>query len=266
MSFVYLSHQVNRLLLVVYNLQSQFVHLVSIFISTLHLLIHPLGQFVMAAQGEYEWFTVNSEDKETIKPILNSSSDDEWSIRSDEELNESYVTLVKPQNDSMTEINALCFLFNYTREITFIVGQEVKIPSSKNRPTVVLYPKNQLDEKKKFKCVPRGFSFNFYNKELLSFQLGQSNVSFNLYLVTDYGGFTHKKEIRAQLASLLDEHPNKIKILVFDDEKWKFIEHVLDIEDEPKRITPPFFGRERSFMLVFIDLVPLEVDQEQGGQ
>lgn len=210
------------------------------------------------SQAEYEWFTVYSIDQETTRPILNSGSDEIWSIRNDDELNESYVTLIDPRNESISEINALCFLWNYSSEITFTIGTEVKIPTAKNRPSVIVYPKNYYyNKEKKLKCIPRGFPFTFYDKEVLNFQPISSNVSFNLYLVSDYGGYTHKKQIQAQLASLHESHPDKMKILVFDDEKWKFNEHVLGIDEEPKRISPISI-REKSFMLVFIDLVVVE--------
>lgn len=208
------------------------------------------------AQAEYEWFTVNSDDKETTKPILNFASKDVWSIRSDDSLNESYVTLVKREDDSSAPVYALCFIWSHTSELVFNVGVEVKIPSAKGRPTVIVYPKKQTDENETFRCQARGFPFNFYEKELINFQASSSNISFNLYLVSDYSSYTHKKEIRLSLASLLETHPNSLKVMVFDDDKWNFEEFTLDIDDTPRRITP-HYCREKSFILVYIDLVPV---------
>ena len=208
------------------------------------------------AQAEYEWFTVNSDDKDTTKPILNFACKDVWSIRSDDSLNESYVTLVKRQDESTEAIYALTFVASHPSEIVFNVGVEVKIPTAKNRPSVVVYPKNQTDDTGAFRCQARGFSFNFYEKELINFQASSSNISFNLYLVSDYSSYTHKKEIRLSLASLLQTHPNTMKVMVFDEDKWNFEQFTLDIDDTPKRITP-VYCREKSFTLVYIDLVPV---------
>lgn len=210
----------------------------------------------MNAQSEYEWFTVNSDDKNTTKPILNFASKDVWNIRSDDCLNESYVTLVTREDESTAPIYALTFVASHTSEIIFNIGVEVKIPTAKNKPTVVVYPKKQTDDTETLKCQARGFSFNFYEKELINFQASSSHISFNLYLVSDYSSYTHKKEIRLSLASLLEPHPNSMKVMVFDDDKWNFEQFTLDIDETPKRITP-LYCREKSFVLVYIDLVPV---------